>query len=93
MNQKKQWVQGTAWPSTGIAVDSTAAISLASNAQVTAKNKHIDLKYHHVRELMRTNTVHLFYVRSEDQPEYILTKIVSFDTYSRLCVLRSMRSD
>lgn len=93
INQKKQRVQDTVWATTGIAVDNTASIALARNARVSVRNKHIHIKHHHVRALLRAGTVTLFYVRSENTLADILTKIVSHPTLLRSFSLISMQSD
>lgn len=38
--------------STPVYMDSTTAISLASQEQFSARNKHIEIKMHHVRNLI-----------------------------------------
>ena len=64
--------------------DSTAAMSLAQNPQVSARNKHIDLKIHHVRDLIKRGVVILNYVMSENQPADLLTKIMNRRTLARM---------
>lgn len=90
---KYQWVRDVAWSSTVISMDSTAAMSFATNARVTARNKHIDVKCHHVRELLTAGVVRSRFVRSDFQPADSLTKIVPFFDLSRPSSLRSMPSD
>ena len=58
-------------------IDSTAAQCLATSSQVSAKNKHIDLKLHHVRELIENSVIHLVHVKPENQPADLLKKIMS----------------
>lgn len=57
---------------------STAAMALAGNEQVTARNKHIDIKTYHIKELIRNNVIHLSYVSSAANIADILTKPVSY---------------
>lgn len=63
--------------STKMFVDNTAAISLATNEQVSARNKHIALKVHHVRSLLKKKIVVLNHVRTAKQLADMLTKSVS----------------
>lgn len=59
---------------TVIYTDSTSAISLATNIQVSERNQHIELKVHHIKDLIKRGTVKLSYIGTTDQPADILTK-------------------
>ena len=91
--QQQRWSQDASLVATSVAVDSTAAIAIAENAKVSARNKHIDIKCHHVQELLAAGVIYLYHVRSEDQPADILTKIVPIATLQRLVSLLCLRSD
>ena len=71
------WVEGTSFDPTRIAIDSTAAQSLASNSTISTHNKHISLKFHHVCEMLKERIISLYHVRSHMQPADMLTKILS----------------
>lgn len=49
-------------------MDSTSAQSLATEILITGSNKHIDLKYHNVRELITAKVIQLHHVDSTMQP-------------------------
>ncbi len=47
MSVKEPWPENEViYESTTVQIDSSAAKALALNKQVSARNKHIDLKYH-----------------------------------------------
>lgn len=46
---------------------------------MTARTKHVDLKLHHVREVIINGTIYFVVLRSDDQRADTLTK---FGTYS-----------
>jgi hypothetical protein len=54
--------------------DSTGAISMANNPYITSKSRHIDLKYHSIRQLINQNVVKTEAVRDPEQTADILTK-------------------
>ena len=54
--------------------DNQGAIALAQNESVNNRNKHIDIAYHFVREVVRTKLVELAYLPSTDMPADALTK-------------------
>jgi hypothetical protein len=55
-------------------VDNQSAISLCKNPVYHERTKHIDIKYHFVREKVEAGKVDVSYVRTEDQLTDILTK-------------------
>ena len=59
-----------------IYVDNQGTMDLAKNPVSHQRSKHIDIKYHYVRECVNGNKVELFYVPSEDNVSDILTKAV-----------------
>lgn len=81
---QQPWRDEVKFVPTIIGIDSTAAISLATNQQVSARNKHISLKVHHVRELLARGVVQLRYVPSAENAADMLTKIMSLRTLSNM---------
>lgn len=55
-------------------VDNQSAISLSKNPVFHDRSKHIDLRYHFVRECVEAGKVDISHVRTEDQLADILTK-------------------
>ena len=54
--------------------DNTSAISISKNRVMHAKIKHIAIKYHYVRELVKDKQVKKEYVNSKEQIANIFTK-------------------
>ena len=64
--------------------DNQAPISIAQNPQHHSKTKHIDIKYHFVREKVADNTIQLKYCPSNEMLADLLTKGVTFEKLARL---------
>ena len=64
--------------------DNTACMAYAKNPQDYKKSKHIDVKYHFVRERIAAGEIVIEYVASEDQLADILTKPMDFQKLSSL---------
>ena len=54
--------------------DNQGALALAVNPLSSARSKHIDVRFHFVRELLRSKKVNVQFVASEEQHAVILTK-------------------
>ena len=59
---------------TDIRVDNKSAIALAKNSVYHDRSKHIDTRYHYIRECITKQNVKLEYVKSQDQITDIFTK-------------------
>jgi len=57
-----------------VCVDNAGAISLANNPLSSARTKHIDVRFHFLRELVRSKTIEVVYVPTKFQHADILTK-------------------
>ena len=55
-------------------------ISMAKNPQFHGRSKHIDIKYHFIREQVTSGKVQLSYCQSNDMIFDILTKGLSTDS-------------
>lgn len=90
MNQKSPWTDKKPpiiqIPTT-IYLDSTAAVSLPCNSQVSARNKHIDLKIHHVRDLLGNEIISLKKISSNENSADVLTKDMKKDNLKRMVSL------
>ena len=67
-----------------IFVDNEGAIFLAKNQQVGMRTKHIDFKYHFIRELVCDGFIDLRYYSSEENYTKLITKNVGNETFCRL---------
>ena len=50
------------------------AIFILNNDQVGQRTKHIDIKWHHVRDMIQDGDLVVMYVRSKDNPADIMMK-------------------
>ena len=60
-----------------INVDNKAAIYNCQNQSINPKSKHIDIKYHHIRDLIKKNKIKLEYIESENNLADGLTKYLN----------------
>ena len=75
---------------TEICVDNKSAIALAKNPVFHDRSKHIDTRYHFIRECIAKRNVQMEYVRSKDQIADIFTKPLKFEDFARLRSLLGM---
>jgi len=64
--------------------DSTSAISVAKNPVLHSKTKHIDVRYHFLRDHTEKGDIELCYVDTQNQLADILTKPLDLATFARL---------
>ena len=64
--------------------DNSSAIAITQNPVQHSRTKHIDIKYHFIREHVMNGTVELHFVPSEQQLADIFTKPLDESTFSRL---------
>jgi len=57
--------------------DSMSAIYLIKNQVYHARTKHIDVRFHFVREILDEGDIGLLKVHTKETPDDILTKVVS----------------
>ena len=65
-------------------VDITAAMSIATKSQLRSKSKHVEVKYHHVRDLLKSGYIALEYIPSKEILADLLTKPVKQETLMNL---------
>ena len=58
-------------------VDNTGAIFIAENATTTSRTKHIDTRYHFVRELVEQGFIKIVFVKTKENIADMFTKNVS----------------
>ena len=76
--------------STVIFEDNQSAISMAKNPQYHRRTKHINIKYHFIREQVANGTICLKYCKTEDMLADLLTKGVGPEKFERLRMLYGM---
>jgi hypothetical protein len=66
---------------TALCGDNQGAIFLASNPAQEHRSKHIDIRYHYIRECVNEKKVVLFYVPTTEQTADIMTKCLSHEKF------------
>jgi len=62
--------------------DNQSAIALAENPEHHARTKHIDVKYHLMREHIQRGTMTQRYIKGSDNPADVLTKALPRDKHT-----------
>ena len=62
--------------------DSQSAIMLAKNPMFHAKTKHIDVKYHFIRDVLDDKHMELVKVHTNDNLANLLTKVLAFERFA-----------
>ncbi|GAA0168672.1 transmembrane signal receptor [Lithospermum erythrorhizon] len=75
-----------------IYVDNKSAISLAKNPVSHSRSKHINIKYHFIREQVNDKVVELLHCRTEDQLADIFTKPLKMEVFQNLKEKLGMQS-
>jgi hypothetical protein len=70
--------------STMIHCDNSSSIKLSKNPILHGRCKHIDVRFHFLRDLTRDGVVELVHCRSQDQLADLMTKPLKLDTYCKL---------
>ncbi|WVZ63995.1 LOW QUALITY PROTEIN: hypothetical protein U9M48_013581 [Paspalum notatum var. saurae] len=65
-------------------LDSTSTISVAKNPVLHSRAKHIDVRFHFLRDHYEKGDIHLVHVASENQLADIFTKPLEFGAFVRL---------
>ncbi|WVZ93409.1 LOW QUALITY PROTEIN: hypothetical protein U9M48_039389, partial [Paspalum notatum var. saurae] len=65
-------------------VDSTSVISVAKNPVLHSRNKHIDVRFHFLRDHYEKGDIDLIYVVTQNQLADIFTKPLEFSAFVRL---------
>ena len=80
---------------TMIQVDKKSAIELAKNLVNHERSKHIDVRFHFIRDHVKEGSVELLHVASQDQVADIFTKPLSkvlYDKYKKMIDMTDGRS-
>ena len=57
-----------------VQVDNVGAIWLANNSSVSERTKHVDLRAHFVRDMIKDQVVEIYFVKSAENDSDIMTK-------------------
>ena len=66
-----------------VRVDNVGAIFIGTNVTVSQRSKHIDVRYHFVREYIQDGFLRIIFVRTKDNDADIFTKNLSGDLHHR----------
>ena len=70
---------------TVIRVDNQACITIASKPVLRSRVKHIDMKYHFIREHVMSKDIDVTYISTKDQVADILTKALPASRFEKHC--------
>jgi hypothetical protein len=65
-------------------IDNVSAINLAKNPIAHGRSKHIELRFHYLREQVNNGNLTLEHCRSEDQVADLFTKVVTVKVFQRV---------
>jgi hypothetical protein len=69
---------------TTIFCDNSSAIKLSKNPVMHGRSKHIDIKFHFLRDLTREETVELVHCSTQEQLSNIMTKPLKLEVFLKL---------
>lgn len=64
--------------------DNNSAIKLSKNLVLHGRSKHIDVKFHFLRDLTKEEVIDVIYCKSEDQVADIFTKSIKIAAFTKL---------
>ena len=76
---------------TEIRVDNKSAIELAKNPVHHERSKHIDVRFHYIREHVKKKDVQMNYVASRDQVADIFTKVLPTELFNNYKMMLGMK--
>ena len=75
-------IPGKGMPRFPVFEDNQGALQLSKNPVSNSNPKHIDVRHHFLRELVRQGDISVNHVPSEYQHAGILTKVLAFDLFA-----------
>jgi hypothetical protein len=74
-------ITGKHQPPAIIYEDNLGAIFLSKNSQVSARTKHIDVRHHFIRDLIKENKLNIKFIKTENNTADIMTKNVNKESF------------
>jgi hypothetical protein len=65
--------------------DNQSCVKLSENPVFHDKSKHIEIKYHYIRDMLQRKTVHVQYLSTHEKITYIFTKPLSKTKFEYFC--------
>ena len=78
---------------TVIYCDNSSTIKLSRSPVTHDRSKHIDVRFHFLRDLTREEIVKLDYCRTQDQLADLMTKPLKLDAFEKLRALMGVCKD
>ena len=75
--------------------DNKSAICLAKNPQFHGRSKHIDIRYHFIRDEIKKGTIEVKYCKTEDMIADMLTKALyrlKFENFRDMAGVRDIQT-
>ena len=66
-----------------VKTDNIGALFMSQNASTGVRTRHVDTRYHFIRENVEDGIIKIEFVKSNDNDSDIFTKNVNQDTYER----------
>ena len=79
--EKLRHTQGN---STTVFCDSTSAFKLSKNLVMHGRSKHIDVRFHFLRELTKIGTVKIIHCSTQEQVADVMTKPLKLEAFKKL---------
>lgn len=76
-----------------INIDNQSAIKFIKNPELHRRSKHIDVRYHFIRDKYANNDININYIPSKEQLADILTKVLSKELFFTLRAKIGVRGD
>jgi hypothetical protein len=67
-------------------IDSKSALALAKNPMLHDRSKHIDIRFHYIRDCINNGILEIDFIRTGDQLADLLTKPLPRERLQELCV-------
>ena len=83
------WIQsllrelGIIIPTVPICGDNQGSIFIGSNPVQECRSKHIDIRYHYVRQLVEEKVIDLYFVEGAENPADLFTKNLAWPKFSK----------
>ena len=77
---------------TTLFVDNQSAIQLVKNPVYHKRTKHIDIRYHFIREKIENGDIAVEYVPSKEQKTDIFTKALPRERFRKLCEMLNLQA-
>lgn len=74
-----------------IGCDNQGALKLIESGVSKQKTKHIDIKYHHIRDEEARGSIRYYYVKTTENPADLLTKSLLVPRHRALVALVGLR--